>query len=105
MPSLHAGAELPGPLVERTNRRTGARFLSCSTYPRCKGARKLTWPQTQVVIPEAPFDAACGVAQGKPRRYPEPSSTWACRTTRPGSPAPAFNAPKTKTPASCGAGA
>jgi len=24
----------------------------------------------KLVIPEAPFDAACGVAQGKPRRYP-----------------------------------
>ena len=30
------------PLVERTNRQSGARFLSCSTYPRCKGTRQLT---------------------------------------------------------------
>ena len=31
------GAEL----VERTNRKSGARFLSCSTFPKCRGTRTL----------------------------------------------------------------
>lgn len=29
-------------LVERTNRRTGARFLACARFPDCKGTRKLS---------------------------------------------------------------
>jgi len=27
----------PGIRVERTNRKTGERFLGCSEFPRCKG--------------------------------------------------------------------
>jgi hypothetical protein len=30
------------PLVERTNRQSGTSFLACSTYPRCKGTRRLS---------------------------------------------------------------
>ncbi len=30
------------PMVERTNRKTGRKFLSCSRFPRCKGSRSLS---------------------------------------------------------------
>ena len=29
-----------GPLLERTNRRTGEVFLGCARYPACKGTRR-----------------------------------------------------------------
>ncbi|WP_413782776.1 topoisomerase DNA-binding C4 zinc finger domain-containing protein [Thalassovita sp.] len=28
-----------GPMIQRTNRRSGQPFLGCSRYPRCKGTR------------------------------------------------------------------
>ena len=30
------------PLVERTNRQSGTPFLACSTFPRCRGTRRLS---------------------------------------------------------------